>query len=109
TSPGRRSGSIRSGGEWVAPVEVESAVLTHPAVQEVAVVGLPDARWGELVCAAIVVRPGATLPTVDELRAHVGSALISAKQPRVVVQVDVLPRTDATGRIRDQIVANRDA
>jgi acyl-coenzyme A synthetase/AMP-(fatty) acid ligase len=98
----------------VAPVEVESALRTHPAVQEVAVVGLPDARWGELVCAAIVVRPGATLPTVDELRAHVGRTLIGAKQPRVVVQVDVLPRTDATGqirrrRVRDQIVAERAA
>jgi fatty-acyl-CoA synthase len=112
TITGRRSESIRSGGEWVAPVEVESAVRTHPAVQEVAVVGLPDARWGELVCAAIVVRPGATLPTVDELRAHVGATLIGAKQPRVVVQVDALPRTDATGqirrrRLRDQIVADR--
>jgi fatty-acyl-CoA synthase len=81
-------------------------------VQEVAVVGLPDDRWGELVCAAIVVRPGASLPTVDELRAHVGAALIGAKQPRVVVEVDALPRTDATGqirrrRLRDRIVAER--
>ena len=114
TITGRRSESIRSGGEWVAPVEVESAVRTHPAVQEVAVVGLPDARWGELVCAAIVVRPGATLPTIDELRTHVGGTLIGAKQPRVVVQVDALPRTDATGqirrrRVRDQIVAERAA
>jgi fatty-acyl-CoA synthase len=91
---------------------VETAVRTHPSVQEVAVVGLPDDRWGELVCAAIVVRPGASLPTVDELRAHVGGVLIGAKQPRVVVQVDALPRTDATGqvrrrRLRDQIVAGR--
>jgi fatty-acyl-CoA synthase len=112
TITGRRSESIRSGGEWVAPIEVETAVGSHPAVEEVAVVGLPDDRWGELVCAAIVVRPGAALPTVDELRAHVGSALIGAKQPRVVVQVDALPRTDATGQIRrrklrDQIVADR--
>ena len=112
TITGRRSESIRSGGEWVAPVEVETAVRTHPAVEEVAVVGLPDDRWGELVCAAIVVRHGATLPSVDELRAHVGGALIRAKQPRVVVQVDALPRTDATGqvrrrRLRDQIVADR--
>jgi fatty-acyl-CoA synthase len=81
-------------------------------VQEVAVVGLPDDRWGELVCAAIVLRPGATLPTVDDLRAHVDGMLIGAKQPRVVVQVDALPRTDATGqvrrrRLRDQIVAER--
>src|SRR2546423_12611490 len=112
TITGRRSESIRSGGEWVAPVEVETAVRTHPAVLEVAVVGLPAERWGELVCAAIVVRPGARLPTVDELRDHVGSTLIRAKQPRVVVQVDALPRTDATGqirrrRVRDQIVAER--
>jgi fatty-acyl-CoA synthase len=109
---GRRSESIRSGGEWVAPIEVETALRTHPAVQEVAVVGLPDDRWGELVCAAIVVRPGAALPSVDELRAHVDGALIGAKQPRVVVEVDELPRTDATGQIRrrglrDQIVADR--
>jgi len=112
TITGRRSESIRSGGEWVAPVEVETALRTHPAVQEVAVVGLPDDRWGELVCAAVVVRAGAALPTVDELRAHVGSSLIGAKQPRLVVQVDELPRTDATGqirrrRLRDQIVADR--
>jgi acyl-CoA synthetase (AMP-forming)/AMP-acid ligase II len=112
TITGRRSESIRSGGEWVAPIEVETAVRSHPSVQEVAVVGLPDDRWGELVCAAIVLRPGATLPTVDDLRAHVDGTLIGAKQPRVVVQVDALPRTDATGqvrrrRLRDQIVAER--
>ena len=110
TITGRRSESIRSGGEWVAPVEVETAVLTHPAVAEVGVVGLPDERWGEVVCAVIVVRPGATLPTVDELRSHVASTLVGPKQPRVVVQVDALPRTDATGqirrrRLRDTLVA----
>ena len=62
--------------------------------------GSPTPSWGELVCAAIVVRPGATLPTVDELRAHVAGVLVGPKQPRVVVQVDALPRTDATGQIR---------
>jgi acyl-CoA synthetase (AMP-forming)/AMP-acid ligase II len=100
TITGRASESIRSGGEWVAPVEVESAISTHPAVAEVAVVGIPDDAWGEVVCAAIVVAPGATLPTVDELRAHVSDALVGPKQPRRVVQVDALPRTDATGQIR---------
>ena len=45
TITGRRSEGIRSGGEWIAPVEVEAAVLTHPAVAEVGVVGLPDPRW----------------------------------------------------------------
>ena len=112
TITGRASESIRSGGEWVAPVEVETAIGTHPAVAEVAVVGIPDPEWGELVCAAIVVEPGATLPTVDELRAHVAGALVGPKQPRLVAQVDTLPRTDATGQVRrrtlrDALVAGR--
>lgn len=100
TITGRRSEGIRSGGEWIAPVEVEAAVLTHPAVAEAGVVGLPDDRWGELVCAAVVVRPGATVPTVEELRAHLTSRLASHKHPRVIVAVDELPHTDATGQIR---------
>jgi acyl-CoA synthetase (AMP-forming)/AMP-acid ligase II len=109
---GRRSEGIRAGGEWVAPVEVEAAVLTHPAVADVGVVGVPDAEWGELVCAAIVPSPGATVPSVQELRAHVADLLAAPKQPRLVVVVDALPRTDATGQIRrialrDQIVARQ--
>jgi fatty-acyl-CoA synthase len=100
TITGRRSEGIRSGGEWVAPVEVEAAILTHPSVADVGVVGLPDDRWGELVCAAVVVRAGATLPSVDELRAHLASRLAAPKHPRVVVAVERLPRTDATGQVR---------
>ncbi len=97
---GRRSEGIRSGGAGSAPVEVETALRPHPAGAEVAVVGLPDPQWGEVVCAAIVPRPGAVLPTVDELRAHVAAVLVGPKQPRVVVEVGELPRTDATGQIR---------
>jgi acyl-CoA synthetase (AMP-forming)/AMP-acid ligase II len=107
TITGRRSESIRSGGEWVAPVEVETAVLTHPSVAEVGVVGVPDPSWGELVCAAIVVRPGASLPTVEQLRTHVAPMLVGAKQPRIVVQVAALPRTDATGQIRRRYLRDR--
>lgn len=100
TITGRRSEGIRSGGEWIAPVEVETAVRTHPAVADVGVVGLPDPQWGEVVCAAIVLRPGAVVPTVAELRAHVSPLLAGFKQPRVVAQIAELPRTDATGQIR---------
>jgi len=100
TITGRRSEGIRSGGEWIAPVEVETAVRTHPAVADVGVVGLPDPQWGEVVCAAIVPRPGMEVPTVDELRAHVAPMLVGPKQPRVVVEVAHVPRTDATGQIR---------
>jgi acyl-CoA synthetase (AMP-forming)/AMP-acid ligase II len=107
TITGRRSEGIRSGGEWIAPVEVEAAVITHPAVAEVGVVGWPDDRWGELVCAAIVVQPGATAPTVEELRAHLASTLASHKHPRKVVTVDELPHTDATGQIRRAALRDR--
>jgi fatty-acyl-CoA synthase len=107
TITGRRSEGIRSGGEWIAPVEVEAAILTHPAVAEAGVVGLPNDRWGELVCAAVVVRPGATAPTVEELRAHLTSRLASHKHPRVIVAVDELPHTDATGQIRRAALRDR--
>ncbi len=107
TITGRASESIRSGGEWVAPVEVETAIRSHPAVADVAVVGIPDEAWGEVVTAAIVVSSGATLPSVDELRAHVAGVLVGPKQPRRVVEVDELPRTDATGQVRRRAV--RDA
>jgi fatty-acyl-CoA synthase len=107
TITGRRSEGIRSGGEWIAPVEVEAAVVTHPAVAEVGVVGLPDDQWGELVCAAIVVRSGAAAPTLEELRAHLASRLASHKHPRVIVPVDELPHTDATGQIRRAALRDR--
>ena len=76
-------------------------------------VGLPDASWGEVVCAADRgARPARRCRPSTELRAHVASTLVGPKQPRVVVQVDALPRTDATGqirrrRLRDTLVADR--
>jgi acyl-CoA synthetase (AMP-forming)/AMP-acid ligase II len=68
---------------------------------------LPDDRWGELVCAAIVVRSGAATPTLEELRAHLASRLASHKHPRVIVPVDELPHTDATGQIRRAALRDR--
>ena len=97
---GRRKEVIRTGGETVAPAEVEAMLSSHPAVAEAAVVGLPDAPWGELVCAVGVVHPGADAPTVADLRAHIGDRLAPFKHPRRVVTVDQLPRTSATGQIQ---------
>src|SRR5215470_11086134 len=54
---GRARDVIRSGGETVAPGEVEAALSMHPGVREVAVVGVPDAAWGEVVCAVVVPEP----------------------------------------------------
>ncbi|HVM66007.1 MAG TPA: class I adenylate-forming enzyme family protein [Acidimicrobiales bacterium] len=97
---GRRKEVIRTGGETVAPAEVEAVIASHPAVLEAAVIGLPDAEWGELVCAVVVARPAAAAPSVAELRDHIGTRLAAFKHPRRVVTVDRLPRTAATGQVQ---------
>ena len=97
---GRKKEALRSGGEWISPPEVEAALLTHPAVREVAIVGLDDERWGELVCAIVVPREPGSPPTVDVLRAHLDGVLARYKHPRVVLMIDALPRTGATGQIQ---------
>src|SRR5690606_24502173 len=98
---------IRSGGEWVAPVEVEAVLADYPGLAEVAVVGVPDPRWGEVVCAAVVMADGAPPPTVDALRGHIGSRLAPFKHPRQVLVVDALPRTPATGQIQRSRLARQ--
>jgi fatty-acyl-CoA synthase len=97
---GRRREIIRSGGETVAPSEVEAAIASFPGVREVGVVGLPDQSWGEIVCAVVVLDEGAPMPAVESLRAYLGSGLATFKHPRLVARVDVLPRTAATGQIQ---------
>lgn len=105
---GRTKDVLRSGGEWVAPVEVELVLREHPAVRDVAVVGVPDDRWGEVVTAVVVPEPGREGDvTVESLRAHCAGRLASFKHPRRVELWDDLPRTPATGQIqRRRIVAD---
>jgi fatty-acyl-CoA synthase len=105
---GRARDVIRTGGETVAPGEVEAALATHPNVREVAVVGLPDPTWGEIVCAVVVPQPGAHEPVdLDELRAHSAGALAGFKQPRRLQIVDELPRTPATGQVQRPLLVER--
>ncbi|NGO41848.1 AMP-binding protein [Streptomyces ureilyticus] len=94
---GRGSGVINTGGEKVHPQEVENALLTHPAVTDCVVVGIPDETWGERVAAVVAVPPGATV-TVDELRDWVRRSLAGYKVPRSVVLTETLPRTP-TGKL----------
>jgi acyl-CoA synthetase (AMP-forming)/AMP-acid ligase II len=101
---GRARDVIRTGGETVAPAEVEVVLAAHPDVVDVAVVGMPDARWGEVVTAAIVGRPGATPLTVDDLRAWCDGRLAPFKQPRRVARLDALPRTPATGQVQRTLI-----
>jgi fatty-acyl-CoA synthase len=89
---------IISGGENISSVEVEGVLLRHPAVQEVALVGLPDSRWGETPHAFVVLRDGASA-TEAEIIEFVRERLAHFKAPRGVSLVTELPKT-ATGKIQ---------
>jgi acyl-CoA synthetase (AMP-forming)/AMP-acid ligase II len=103
---GRAREVIRTGGETVSPAEVERVVATHPDVAEVAVIGVPDVEWGEVVCAVVVVA-GDQAPDVAGLRAHCDSRLAAFKHPRRVEVVDRLPRTAATGQVQRTLLVER--
>jgi fatty-acyl-CoA synthase len=94
----RKKDVIISGGENVSSIEVEDALHSHPAVAEVAVIGVPDERWGETVKALVVLAPGATADE-RELIDHCRSRLTHFKCPTSVELRDVLPRT-ATGKLQ---------
>jgi acyl-CoA synthetase (AMP-forming)/AMP-acid ligase II len=107
TIVGRAKDVIRTGGETVAPSEVEEALAGHPSVDDVAVVGLPDVRWGEIVCAVIVPAEGASPPGLDELRHYCEPRLARFKHPRRLVVVDTIPRTQSTNQVQRRLLAER--
>ncbi|HEX7095595.1 MAG TPA: class I adenylate-forming enzyme family protein [Acidimicrobiales bacterium] len=104
---GRVRDVIRTGGETVAPSEVEAALADHPAIADVAVVGIPDPQWGEIVCAAIVVADRAAAPTLDDLLDHCASRLAKFKRPRRLEVVDHIPRTPATNQVQRRLLVER--
>jgi acyl-CoA synthetase (AMP-forming)/AMP-acid ligase II len=103
----RKSNMIISGGENVYPSEVERLLGTHPAVQDVAVVGVPHDTWGEAVHAVIVLRAGAS-PTEAEILDWCRDRIAGYKRPRSVTFVDDegMPRT-ATGKILHRALRER--
>jgi acyl-CoA synthetase (AMP-forming)/AMP-acid ligase II len=88
---------IIRGGENIYSLEVEGVLARHPAVLDVAVVGVPDEVMGERVRAAVVLRPGQTL-SLDALRGWAGTQLADYKLPVELVPLDELPR-NANGKI----------
>jgi len=86
-----------SGGENVYPAEVEQLLYQHPAVDECAVIGVPDERWGEVGRALVVPRPGSDV-SPDDIMDSLSGRLAKYKLPKSVVLVDALPR-NATGKI----------
>jgi acyl-CoA synthetase (AMP-forming)/AMP-acid ligase II len=98
----RKKDVIVSGGENVSSIEVEDAVFSHPDVAEVAVIGIPDEKWGEKVLALVVKTPDSGL-TDDELIAYVRTKLAAYKCPKVVEFRTELART-ATGKLQKFIL-----
>ena len=95
TISARRSDLIVTGGENVYPAEVEAALLTHPAVLAAAVVPLPDARWGQVVTAALQIRPGERMPSMEDVRAWLHPRLAAYKHPKFLFSVGRFPRLSA--------------
>ena len=93
---------IISGGESISSIEVEGVLLRHPAVQEAAVVGLPDERWGEAPHAFVVLKPGASADP-EEIRHFARDRMAHFKAPQTVRFVNELPKT-ATGKIQKYVL-----
>jgi len=94
----RRKDMFISGGENVYPIEIEAVLVEHEAVLDAAVIGVPDARWGEVGRAYVVVKEGCE-PSQDDLAAHCSARLARYKLPKEFRLVEALPRT-ASGKVQ---------
>ena len=103
---GRMKELIRTGGEAVAPAEVEAVLAAHPHIREVAVVGIPDPQWGEVVCAVVVPEPGVDLVLADVQKVS-DAQLAGFKRPRRLEIVEALPRTAATGQVQRMLLVEQ--
>jgi acyl-CoA synthetase (AMP-forming)/AMP-acid ligase II len=99
---GRKDDMIIRGGENIAPAEVESVLLSHPSVDEAAVLGAPDEEWGQRVAAFVVLRRG-TEATADDLTAFCRARLASFKKPEIVRFLDELPRNPMGKVLRNDL------
>jgi fatty-acyl-CoA synthase len=99
---GRLKEMIIRGGENIYPREIEAVLFGHPAVSDVAVVGIPDATWGEQVAAFIKPAPGVT-PDEEELFEYVRLHLAPHKAPRIWRFIDAFPMT-ASGKIQKYVL-----
>jgi fatty-acyl-CoA synthase len=101
----RKKDIIISGGENISTIEVEQAVMSHPAVLEAAVIAVPDERWGEVAKAFVALKPGASA-TADEIIAHVRGRIAHFKAPKQVEFGD-LPKT-STGKIQKYVLRTQE-
>jgi fatty-acyl-CoA synthase len=95
---------IKSGGEWISSVELENLLMAHPAVQEAAVVGVPDDRWGERPLATVVLREGASA-TAEELRGFLAERVAKWQLPERWSFIEAVPKTSVGKYDKKQIRA----
>ncbi|SVC45733.1 uncharacterized protein METZ01_LOCUS298587, partial [marine metagenome] len=88
---GRAKDFIKRGGEMIAPEEVEQIIMSHPGVDEAAIIGIPDIEWGERVRAIVVKKPGIEV-SMEDVVEHCRPRMAGFKRPEDVVFVSELPR-----------------
>jgi fatty-acyl-CoA synthase len=102
---GRIKDLVIRGGENISPREVEEYLYRHPAIRDVQVIGVPDAKFGEELCAWIILRPGETA-NEEEIRSFCRGQIAHFKIPRYVKFVDEFPVT-ATGKVQKYMLRER--
>ena len=103
----RRSDLIITGGANVFPAEVESALIDHPKIADIVVIGLTDPDWGGRVHAVIEPADPGSPPTAEEVRGYAKSRLAAYKVPKTVEIVGAIPRSEATKVNRGRLIAER--
>jgi fatty-acyl-CoA synthase len=101
---------VKTGGEWVSSLDLEDIIAAHPAVAEVAVIGVPDARWGERPLAVVVLKPGGT-PDAAAIQAHVSQRVENGEiskyaVPEKIEFVDIIPKT-SVGKLDKKLLRQR--
>jgi len=98
----RKKDMIISGGENIYSAEVEAVLYSHPGIQEAAVIGIPDPKWGEAVKAFVVLRPGKEA-TAEEIIDFCGENLARFKRPKTVEFIPALPRSAAGKVLKNEL------
>ncbi len=96
---------IKSGGEWISTIELENALMSHPAIEEAAVIGVPHERWQERPIAVVVLREGQSV-TAEELKEYLRERFVRWWVPDAFVFVDQLPKT-STGKLAKAVLRER--
>jgi len=100
---GRADDVIVKGGENISPGEIEDVLMTHPAIADAAAVAVPSIEWGEAVGIAVVAKPGATLPSDDELKTLIKDRLRSSRVPEKIAAVPSLPYNEMGKLLRREV------